>query len=117
MYKYFSEIRDPEKMDPEFMEKLIELREALDCALPVSSAWRSPEHNKAVGGAPNSAHLSGQAVDIVASGVKAYKLLVKACEMGFTGIGIKQHGPWGKRFIHLDMLTDSPIRPRVWTYK
>lgn len=31
----------------------------------VSSTYRSPEHNRAVGGVPNSFHLSGRAIDIV----------------------------------------------------
>lgn len=33
--------------------------------LTVSSALRTPEHNRAVGGAPNSYHLKGQALDLV----------------------------------------------------
>lgn len=36
--------------------------------------------------------------------------------MGFTGIGIKQHGD--NRFIHLDDLRepDHAPRPTIWTY-
>ena len=30
----------------------------------ITSAWRSPAHNKAVGGVPNSYHLQGRAIDI-----------------------------------------------------
>jgi len=30
----------------------------------ITSAWRSPEHNRAVGGVPNSYHLHGRAIDI-----------------------------------------------------
>jgi hypothetical protein len=33
--------------------------------LQVSSARRAPSHNRRVGGAPNSFHLTGRAVDIV----------------------------------------------------
>lgn len=37
-----------------------------ECGFPlhVNSALRCPAHNKAVGGAPNSYHLKGQAMDI-----------------------------------------------------
>jgi hypothetical protein len=30
----------------------------------ITSAWRSPAHNRAVGGVPNSYHLQGRAIDI-----------------------------------------------------
>lgn len=30
----------------------------------VNSGWRSPRHNKAAGGADNSRHMSGEAIDI-----------------------------------------------------
>lgn len=33
----------------------------------ISSAYRSPSHNKAVGGSPTSAHVKGKGVDIIAS--------------------------------------------------
>ena len=37
--------------------------------------------------------------------------------MGMTGIGIKQHGPHNKRFIHLDNLDNSTHpRPTIWSY-
>lgn len=41
------------------------LRDHLNKPIRVSSGYRSPEINKAVGGAKNSQHMSGNAVDIV----------------------------------------------------
>ena len=44
------------------------LREAvrdLECTPRVTSWVRSPEHNAAVGGLPNSKHLTGDAIDVV----------------------------------------------------
>jgi len=41
---------------------------------------------------------------------------------GVTGIGVKQNGPAGKRFIHLDNLgidytkLTGGLRPWVWSY-
>lgn len=41
------------------------LREAVGAPLRVTSGYRSPELNAAVGGAPRSAHLTGRAADLV----------------------------------------------------
>jgi zinc D-Ala-D-Ala carboxypeptidase len=42
------------------------VREAIGCAIHVSSGYRSPQVNQAVGGAKHSAHLTGLAVDFIA---------------------------------------------------
>ena len=64
----------------------------------------------------------GQAVDILISGADALRLVEVAKKYSMTGIGVKQNGPAGKRFIHLDnlgsdytKLTGGP-RPWVWSY-
>ena len=46
------------------LDKLQALRERLGKPLIVRSAYRSPEHNRAVGGATRSKHLHGAAFDI-----------------------------------------------------
>ena len=46
------------------LEKLQALRDRLGKPLIVRSAYRSPEHNRAVGGATRSKHLDGAAFDI-----------------------------------------------------
>ena len=46
------------------LDKLQALRDRLGKPLIVRSAYRSPEHNRAVGGAKASKHLEGVAVDI-----------------------------------------------------
>ena len=64
----------------------------------------------------------GQAVDVQISGADALRLVEVAKKFGMTGIGVKQNGPAGKRFIHLDnlgisytKLTGGP-RPWLWSY-
>lgn len=105
-------------MDADFMEKLIMLREAFNKPIFLSSAYRSKEHNEKVGGAPNSPHTYGKAVDILVSGSDAYRVIDLALKLGFTGIGVSQKGPHDKRFIHLDTMTNSSSSPRptIWSY-
>lgn len=45
------------------------LRKGLGAPIIIRSGFRSPEVNKAVGGAETSQHMKGQAADIVAKGV------------------------------------------------
>ncbi|WKD48938.1 hypothetical protein [Microbulbifer spongiae] len=64
-------------------------------------------------------HTTGQAVDVSVTGGRAYELLGIPTEEGFTGIGVKQHGPHKGRFLHLDDLEPIPgkrTRPTVWSY-
>jgi len=59
--------------------------------LTVNSAYRDPEHNARVGGAPNSMHTHGKAFDIDVSGMDQQQrenLLRQAMSAGFTGIGV-----------------------------
>jgi len=101
-------------MQPDFMMMLESLRVAVDEPLPVTSGYRCPDHNKAVGGGP--AHPMGVAADIAVSRGLAYKTLKLALLHGFTGIGINQTGD--RRFLHLDTMKDSPETPRptIWGY-
>jgi uncharacterized protein YcbK (DUF882 family) len=103
-------------MDPSFMVKLIKLRELYGKPMRITSGYRSKETNAAVGGAENSPHMHGKAVDVYVSGVDALNLLVLAVDVGFSGIGVSQKG--NSRFIHIDTMDNSPSQPRptIWSY-
>ena len=77
-----------DKMNGEFLTKLDEFRHRLGEAVKITSSYRSPEKNAAVGGVKNSFHMLGRAVDIVCptSQYRA-KALKVALEMGLT-VGI-----------------------------
>jgi len=45
------------------------LRSMVNCAIHIDSGYRSPQLNAAVGGAQDSAHMSGRAADIVLIGL------------------------------------------------
>tara|TARA_R100001198_G_C5024053_1_gene93131 strand:- start:39 stop:422 length:384 start_codon:yes stop_codon:yes gene_type:complete len=102
-----------------FMYKLDALREELGRPLIITSAYRHPAHNSAIGGAPNSPHTLGRAVDIQCMGGLAYDIMQLAFKHGMTGIGVSQRGNHDSRFLHLDDLTngDDRSRPWVWSYK
>ena len=103
-------------MNHEFMQRLIDLREYLAFPLPITSGYRCPEHNMAVGDSGASGpHTTGRAVDIAVSRERASRLVKAALGMGFMGIGLKQHGPESGRFVHLDTLA-SRAGQIIWTY-
>jgi len=125
MWNYFSvdELKckgtDECEMDEGFMKKLEALRHEFNEPMIVSSGYRHESYNQVIGGAKNSPHLYGKAVDVVISGKSAYRLMKLAIEHGFTGIGVSQRGPHEKRFLHIDTMDSSDIHPRpwIWSYK
>lgn len=70
-----------------------------DNAIRVTSGYRSPAVNRAVGGSPNSAHMTGHAVDFVCPGFgtipEVVAALVKAkAELGPFDQIIEEFGSW-----------------------
>ena len=92
------------------LDKLQALRDRLGKPLIVRSAYRSPEHNRAVGGATRSKHLmDGAAFDIAMSNHDPVAFEAAARAVGFLGFGTYPRsgfmhidlGParsWGERF-------------------
>lgn len=64
--------------------------------LIINSGFRTPEHNKEVGGASKSLHLQGKAADIVIEGVRPYAIQ-EALEDWDGGLGLY------KTFTHVDI--------------
>ncbi len=93
-----------------FMDDLEALRTACDFPLPVSSAYRTPEHNQAVSSTHSETgpHTLGVAVDIAIPGSdpRAYWVLQSAFKLNFTGIEVTPD------HIHLDMAPSRPDAPR-----
>jgi zinc D-Ala-D-Ala carboxypeptidase len=96
---------------PEFMERLQQLRTAYNAPMPISSAYRCPDHpvEKRKGSIAGT-HALGIAADIAVQGKDAHRLLSLALQFGFKGIGVQQKG--SGRFIHID-LRDSET---IWSY-
>lgn len=90
---------DPIFIDTELVEVLQKIRNHFGKAVTITSAYRTPARNKAVGGEKYSQHLYGKAADIKVKGIApktvaayAEKLLLKS-----GGIGIYSS------FVHIDV--------------
>ncbi len=81
------------------LDKLQALRDRLGKPLIVRSAYRSPEHNRAVGGAGRSKHLDGAAFDISMANHDPAVFEAAAREVGFLGFGFYPRSG----FIHVDL--------------
>ena len=110
-------------MDENFMHKLQTARSLAeelckDLGYPRSSAYfvinsgsRSEEHNRQVGGKPDSTHLYGRACDIKATNSRSRFIIAKSLLLaGFTRIGI------GEDFIHVDIGYPNKDIYVMWTY-
>ena len=106
-------------MHPEFMEKLIAVREDYNEPMIITSGYRHLAYISTIGGAKNSPHLYGRAVDVRVAGGDALRLIGAALRHGMRGIGVKQRGDYNGRFIHLDDMPQSDDHPRpwIWSYK
>jgi zinc D-Ala-D-Ala carboxypeptidase len=87
------------KLHPASLDTLQALRDRLGKPLIVRSAYRSPEHNRAVGGAPRSKHLDGAAFDIAMTNHDPAAFEAAAREVGFLGFGFYPRSG----FIHIDL--------------
>lgn len=95
---------------------LCEIREHFNAPLIINSGYRCPTHNAKVGGATNSRHTKGDAVDFTIKGVKT-KEVYEFCEAlpyaDELGLAIKHNANEFKGFVHLDT---RGFKAR-WVYK
>ena len=114
IYKYFKlddfkcQETGENEIDPEFVMKLDELREACGFPFVITSGYRSPKNSIEAKKAKPGTHAQGIAADIkVSSGQQRHKIIKAAMIMGFNGIGV------AKSFVHVDTRKSSPV---VWSY-
>jgi len=87
------------KINSEAMDKLQSLRNRLGKPLIVRSGYRSPSHNRAVGGPPASQHMLGTTFDIAMSNHDPVALAEAARAVGF--LGFRTYPRFG--FMHIDL--------------
>ena len=113
--KYFteSEFNEFEKMNPELLEKLDQLREAYGYPIKLTSTYRSPDHPIEAKKTKPGEHAYGAAVDIACVGGEAtFKLVKAAIEVGFTRIGISRKN----NFVHVGIGYEGAPPITIWTY-
>lgn len=98
------------QMSNNFLIMIDRLRE--ECGFPfvITSGFRSKQHS-AERNKPNGGyHTKGVAADVsVSNSQQRYKIVEKAIELGFKGIGV------ANTFVHVDLRnTNDPV---MWTYK
>mgnify|MGYP003646759483 CR=1 FL=1 len=94
-------------VDERAMDMLQALRDEIGKPMILNSAYRSPEHNKRVGGATRSKHLEGIAFDCRMENHDPQDFMAAARKVGFKGIG--EYPVLG--FCHVD----ARSTPASWT--
>lgn len=111
-----------DKVSTLFVQRLDCLREIVGKPINVSDCYRCPDHNREVGGSPNSQHLAGLAADIYvgdpydfsAAARKEYADFYQAVLNSklFDGVGCYPNG----LFVHVDM-RDGGIHPNKYRWE
>lgn len=91
-------------IQPAVVDLLERCRVMLDHSMTITSGLRCAAHNRAVGGAAKSSHVSGWAADVaVCGGLERYQLVAAAIKCGARQIEVCP------TWIHLGMDPDKPI--------
>lgn len=102
-------------IDDELVNKLEEVRVEFDSGIRITSGYRCPAHNEAVGGVSNSTHSSGLATDCQPSVINIDDLdrLYNIIYRKFNNVGDGRR----LKFIHCDVRAAKPDgKKRTWTY-
>lgn len=92
---------DPIFIDCELVNLLQKIRDYFGKPVVINSAYRTPNHNKSVGGAVYSQHLYGKAVDIRINGVKPKTISTYIDTLIPNKGGIGTY----RTFVHVDVRT------------
>lgn len=89
---------------------LEQIRELVGKPVKVSSGFRCPELNRAIGGSKSSAHMQGLAADIYVDGMPAKQLAIAIRDAGIVMDQLIYEGSW----VHIGLSAELP-RKQVLT--
>ena len=105
------------KMRPEFLDILQQIRTTYQKPMEITSGFRHWTHPEEIKKDKPGAHTYGVAADIQCYGQEAMDLQVIAYGYGIRRIGLHQRGPVDGRFLHIDMADKLAGFPSaLWTY-
>lgn len=90
--------------DPLLSDYLQKIRNHFGKAVTITSGYRCPSHNTAIGGATNSYHTRGEAADITVKDTTPAEVAKYAESIGIKGIGLYETNTDGY-FVHIDTRT------------
>ena len=93
-------------VDHETLNVLEKIREHFDKPVVITSGCRCPDHNKRVGGAPDSHHIKGRAVDFRVQGVASSEAYDYLDQQYYDQYGIGLYSTW----VHIDTRSEKPAR-------
>lgn len=88
-------------VSPQLVKVLDELRDMIGCPLIITSGYRTPTHNKKVGGAADSRHMYGVAADIYPQDKSKLDKLYYLADERLNPGGVGKYGT----FVHVDVRT------------
>jgi len=71
----------------ELLRHLASIKLGHDASIIITSGYRTPSYNEAVGGAEHSRHKDGSAADVNINGLTGKQIFVLMKQAGFRGIG------------------------------
>lgn len=86
-------------LDYGLVELLQKVRDHFGKPVSITSAYRTPTHNKSVNGATSSYHIKGQAADFTVTGVSGREVAKYLQSIGARGIGLYDYTGG---FVHVD---------------
>lgn len=88
-------------IDDQLVIYLQKIRDHFGRSIIITSGYRCPTHNRAVGGATGSYHVQGKAADISVQGIAPREVAKYAESIGIKGIGLYETSADGY-FVHID---------------
>lgn len=96
------------------VKNLVGVLEKIYGTVIITSGYRTAEENAAAGGKQNSAHMKGQAVDLMVQNVSCIKIAAKALEnsRGIRGVGLDVF----QNYCHIDYMDRGVQNAVYWVY-